>query len=198
MALVWTLWPASLGNVTNLGSRGTNIIAFGDSLTAGNGAGADEAYPVRLASRLGVPVINAGVSGDTTTAALARLDADVLDHDPRIVIVGLGGNDFLRREAAEATEANLRTIVRSIQGAGAMVILLGFEFPSLNADYAAMYERIAEEEGCVLVPGVIDGVLTDSSLRSDPFHPNARGYEVMAERVAGRLEKLVEKADAAR
>jgi lysophospholipase L1-like esterase len=192
----WALWPSRYSRIENLGSRGTSIIAFGDSLTAGYGADPGEDYPSRLSTLLGVSVINAGVSGDTTESALARLETDVLSRDPRIVIVGLGGNDFLRGAALPATEANLRAAVRKIQGAGAMVVLLGFRFPSLSANYEKMYERVAKEERCLLVPGVLAGILTDPALKSDEIHPNARGYALMADRIAAPMRKLISKARA--
>ena len=139
MLAVWALRPSPYSRVKNLDSRGSSVIAFGDSLTSGYGASAGEDYPSRLSAMSGVTVVNAGRSGDTTESALARIDTDVLARDPRIVIVGLGGNDFLRSVPLATTEANLRTNVRKIQGGGAMVVLLGFRFPSLNADYGAMY-----------------------------------------------------------
>jgi hypothetical protein len=113
---VWALRPSPYSRVTNLESRGSLVIAFGDSLTAGYGASAGEDYPSRLAAMTGVPVVNAGRSGDTTESALGRIENDVLSGNPRIVIVGLGGNDFLNGMAIQSTEANLRTIVRKIQG----------------------------------------------------------------------------------
>src|SRR5438067_9687004 len=152
LIVVVVAWPSPYAKVRNLDSRGANLIAFGDSLTAGYGANAGEDYPSRLSALIGETVINAGVSGDTTASALARLDDAVLTRDPRIVIVGLGGNDFLGGVPIATTEANLREIVRKTQGAGAMVVVLGFRFPSLSADYEAMYERVAKEEGCLLVP----------------------------------------------
>lgn len=197
LLLGWLLWPSPYGSVRNLSSRGANVIAFGDSLTAGYGAGEGEDYPSRLAALSGIPVVNAGVSGDTTATALARID-DVLDRDPRIVIVGLGGNDYLGRVDLPVTEANLREIVKKIHGSGAMVILLGFKFPSLNANYEKMYARVADDERCLLVSGVLAGILTDPALKSDAIHPNAKGYELMARRLSGPLGKLVKKANAAR
>ena len=196
--VVWLLWPSPYSRVANLDSRGSNIIAFGDSLTAGYGASAGEDYPSRLASMIGSPVLNAGVSGDTTEAALARLDADVLSHDPRVVIIGLGGNDYLRGVPISTTEANLRTIIRKINARGAMVALLGFRFPSLNANYETMYSRVGAEEKSLLIGRVLRGILTDPSLKSDEIHPNARGYQLMAERVSGPLKKLIARADKSR
>lgn len=193
--VLWLLWPSPYARVANLGSRGTNIIAFGDSLTAGYGAQAGEDYPTKLAGLVGTPVINAGVSGDTTESALARIDADVLARDPRIVIVGLGGNDFLQSVNIATTEANLRTIVQRIEGSGAMVVLLAFRFPSLNADYEAMYQRVGKDLHCLVITGVLHGILTDASLKSDEIHPNARGYALMAERVQGPMRKLMAAAD---
>jgi len=198
LLIIWALWPSPYSKVANLGSRGANIIAFGDSLTAGYGAGAGEDYPSRLSSLIGTQVLNAGVSGDTTEMALERIDRDVLSRDPRIVIVGLGGNDYLRGADIAATERNLRTIIRKIQAAGAMVVLLGFAFPSLNLDYHKMYERVAKDEGCLFLPHMLRGILTDTALKSDAIHPNARGYQLMAERIAGPCRKLIRKADAAR
>ena len=198
VVVVWALWPSPYSKVTNLASRGTNIIAFGDSLTAGLGAQPGEDFPSRLSKLIETPVINAGVSGDTTDMALERIDRDVLSHDPRIVIVGLGGNDFLRSVDIATTERNLRSIVRRIHGAGAMVVLLGFRFPSLNLDYEKMYTRVADDEGCLLIGRMLRGIITDPTLKSDEVHPNARGYEIMAERIAGPLRKLITKADRAR
>lgn len=198
VGLVWMLWPQPFSHVENLDSRGSEIIAFGDSLTAGYGAGAGEDYPTKLSEMTGIEVVNAGVSGDTTESALARLEDDVLDRDPRIVLVGLGGNDYLRSVPLSTTEANLRTIIDRIQDRGAMVVLLGFRFPSLNANYGAMYERVAEEEGALFIPDMLDGILGNPSLKSDSIHPNARGYEIIAERVSGPFTKLVRKAETER
>ena len=189
---IWALWPAP--KIANLRSRGTNIIAFGDSLTAGYGVVAGEDYPSRLAAITGIPILNAGVSGDTTDSALARIDTDVLSRDPRIVIVGLGGNDYLRGAPIATTEANLRTIIDKIHAAGAMVVVLAYKFPSLQANYEKMYERVAHDEQCLLVPDLLDGIESNPQLKSDEIHPNARGYQLIAERVAGPLQKLLKRA----
>ncbi|MGH9458430.1 MAG: arylesterase [Thermoanaerobaculia bacterium] len=194
VAAVWALWPPPASRVANLDSTGSTIVAFGDSLTAGYGAGAGDDYPSRLASALGETIVNAGVSGDTTAAALERIDDDVLARDPRIVIVGLGGNDYLRGVPIATTEANLRAIVRRIQDAGAMVVLLGYRFPSLQVDYGAMYERIADEERALLVPDLLDGILSQPALRSDAIHPNAAGYAILAARVEEPLRELLREA----
>ena len=198
IVLAWVLWPSSDLNVANLQSSGSAVIAFGDSITAGIGAGAGEDYPSQLSQRIGLTVLNAGLSGDSSESALARIERDVLARDPRIVIVGLGGNDFLRRIAMTETEANLREIIRKIQGKGAMVVLLGFTFPSLSESYEDMYERVAREEKALLIPEILEDILSSPSLRSDPIHPNASGYAEIADRIAGPFAKLLRQADAAR
>lgn len=196
VALVaWLLWPSRYAGVANLDSSGAAIVAFGDSLTAGHGAADGEDYPSVVSDATGLEIINAGVSGDTTAGALKRLDRHVLARDPRIVIVGLGGNDFLRSQPIADTETNLREIIRRIQESGAMVVLLGFRFPSLRESYEEMYERVADETNALLIEDVLDGILSNPDLRSDAIHPNARGYALMAERIAPELEALIETAD---
>jgi acyl-CoA thioesterase I len=194
--VAWILWPSPYAKVRNLMSPGTAVIAFGDSLTAGYGAQQGEDYPSVLSRLIHVPVVNAGVSGDTTETALARIDQDVLTRDPRIVIVGLGGNDFLRGVPIATTEANLRTIVQKIEGANAMVVLLAFRFPSLNENYEEMYARVGKDAQCLVIKGVLSGILTDPTLKSDTIHPNARGYAKMADRIASPMNKLLRKANA--
>lgn len=196
--LVWALWPSPFSRVRNLDSRGSEIIAFGDSLTAGYGAASGEDYPARLAGRTGIAIVNAGLSGDTTASAMSRVDGDVLSKSPRILIVGLGGNDYLQGVPIASTETNLRSIVLKFQGAGAMVVLLGFTFPSFNANYEAMYDRVAREEKCLLIPQVLKGILNNPSLKSDEIHPNGGGYDLMAQRVAGPLQGLLRKANSKR
>lgn len=198
LVLAWLFWPSPYAKVKNLASGGSTVIAFGDSLTAGYGVAKGDDYPSKLSALAGVAILNAGVSGDTTEAALARIDEDVLSKDPRIVLVGLGGNDFLRSVPITVTEANLRTIVQKIQGAGGMVVLLGFTFPSITSNYGTMYERVAEDEGCLFVPELLEGIMANPSLKSDEIHPNAPGYALMAERVDRPLKTLLANANAAR
>ena len=100
-------------------TAGTAIIAFGDSLVAGNGTTAGGDFVSVLSQRLGVPIVNAGRPGDTTASALDRLSGDVLSRDPRVVIVLIGGNDLLRRVPRQETFARVRTIVERIRARGA-------------------------------------------------------------------------------
>ena len=175
-------WP-----ITNAAPSGSNVIAFGDSLTQGYRLDPGQGWPEQLAAIIGRPILNRGVSGDTTGDALARLERDVLVEDPRIVLVCLGGNDMLRRMPADQQFENLRAIVRRIQEKGALVVLIGTEGYKImsNVDYGARYEALAKETGAVYVPDLMDGVLGDPTLMLDQIHPNAKGYEKIARRIAG-------------
>ena len=198
LVLFFVFRPSPYSKVKNLSSHGTNVIAFGDSLTAGYGAKEGEDFPSKLSSTIHLPIINGGISGDTTEMALARIDRDVTSKDPRIVLVGLGGNDYLRGIPITATEQNLRSVIQKLQGSGAMVVLLGFRFPSLTANYDEMYARVAKEEGCLLVPDMLDQILSNPSLKSDEIHPNANGYALMAQRLDKPVQKLIEAANGAK
>lgn len=191
---VWNLLPPRQQQVRNLDTPGRAVVCFGDSLTAGMGAGPGEDIASRLGSALGRAVVNAGVSGDTTAAALARVPADVLAHGPGIVVVCLGGNDFLRGVPVERAGENLGAIVRAIHDSGAMVVLGGFSFPGLAADWAGMYARVAEREGCLLVPDLLAGIAGNPDLKSDSIHPNAAGNAVMAGRLEKPLRELMRQA----
>jgi lysophospholipase L1-like esterase len=171
-------------------TSGQSIIAFGDSLVAGRGADASQDFVSVLARRLNVPIINAGRSGDTTSAALMRLDRDVLALNPRIVIVLLGGNDYLRRVPTAETFANLDTIVTRIRQRGAAVVLVGVGVGLIGDPYRAEYEALAQRTAAGLVPDILDGIIGHADLMSDSIHPNARGYAMFADRLEPTLRDL--------
>jgi lysophospholipase L1-like esterase len=185
----------SYDRIRNLRSAGQTLVCFGDSMTEGVGAGQGEDYPSVLSRLIVAPVVNAGQRGDTTAAALERLASDVLDKNPRLVIVLLGGNDFLRQVPIGDTRKNLEAIVQRIQERGAMVVITGMKLGLFTDEYGAMVENIAEKFGALLVPQVTKGILTDSKLRSDPIHPNGAGYRLIAERIAEKVRPLLERAD---
>lgn len=173
--------------IINKDPLGTSIICFGDSLTAGTGAEPGQGYPSKLAKRLARDVINAGVPGDTTASALSRLSEDVLDHDPRIVLITLGGNDLMSDVPAADAMDRLGTIISRIQDRGALVIVGGLRPPIHGRAYIEGYDQLCEDNGCVLIDNVLDDIMGKSGLMSDRIHPNAKGYEVMA----GTFEKAI-------
>ena len=165
------------------------IVAFGDSLTHGTGASADTAYPAVLASLTGLAVINAGVPGDTTASALQRLPAVLAEHQPRLVLLCLGGNDMLRKQPESTTENNLRLLVQAIRASGANVVLIGVPAPKLFGGAPDFYARIAKDMGLPLEQDIFSDVLKDNRLKSDPIHANAAGYRIVAERLAEFLRE---------
>lgn len=173
-------------------TAGTQVIAFGDSLVEGVGATPGRDFPSLLSTRIGVPVVNAGRRGDTTAAALARLETAVLSRDPRVVVVLLGGNDFLRRIPTEQTFANLDAIVGRIRARGAAVVVVGLSLGILTDRYGDRYEALARRQSAGLVPDVLDGIIGRPELMADQIHPNDRGYALMADRIEPALRGLVE------
>ena len=184
-----------LDDVRNLDSLGDTVVCFGDSLTEGVGAAPGEDYPSVLGRQLGLPVINAGRRGDTTGEALRRLESDVLERNPRLVVVLLGGNDLLRQIPLVETRQNLDEIVGRIQARGAMVVLAGMKLGLFADEYSPMFQEIAERSGALYVPQVLKGILSDSKLKSDPIHPNGTGYRRIAERLAEKIKPLLAKAN---
>jgi acyl-CoA thioesterase I len=177
------------------------IVALGDSLTAGFGLLPDEAYPALLEQRLrhagyAYRVVNGGVSGDTSAAALRRVDW-VLRARPAVVVVALGANDGLRHQSVAAMRDNLVEIVRRIQAAGARVLLVGMRVPpNYGADYArafaAVFPDVARTTRVPLVPFLLDGVAGDARLNQpDGVHPTAEGQRRLADVLWPYLEPLL-------
>jgi lysophospholipase L1-like esterase len=164
------------------GRAAEKIICFGDSLTHGTGASGGKDYPSQLSQMISGPVINAGVPGDTTARALQRLEPDVLSYSPDIVLITLGGNDLKNGIAKDVAFENLRVIVEAIQEQGADVIIGGLHIPFRDRGFARGYKKLADETGAALIPNILEGIMGNRKLMSDPIHPNDAGYKVMAER----------------
>ena len=171
---------------------GATVLALGDSLTSGVGASSDTAYPAVLQQLTGWKVVNGGVSGDTSAQALARLPGLLQQHQPALVIVSIGGNDFLRRQTASDTRTRVRQICEQARASGAQVLLVAVPELSLLAAAGrlsdhALYEEIADELRIPLHRKGWSTVLADARLRSDQIHANAAGYAQFAQ---GLVETL--------
>jgi len=177
------------------------IVAFGDSLTAGLGVAAEEAYPARLQRRLDEQrfryrVINAGVSGDTTAGGLRRVDW-VLKSRPDLVILELGGNDGLRGLNLDQTKGNLERIIKRCQDASVTVILAGMKLPpNYGAEYTkgfeAIYPALAKQYRLTLIPFFLDGVAGSATLnQADGIHPTSEGYRIIADKVLETMKPLL-------
>lgn len=171
-------------------TAGANVIAFGDSLVNGRGATAGHDFVSVLSRRTGLPILNAGRSGDTTGTALERLERDVLARNPRIVIVLLGGNDFLRRVPRDETFRNLEAIVTRVRSRGAAVVLVGISVGLITDEYGDQYDALARRSSAGFVPDILDGVIGRPDRMSDPIHPNDRGHAIIADRLEPVLREL--------
>lgn len=173
--------------------EGSTILALGDSLTAGYGADAEAAYPAVLAGFTGWQVINGGVSGNTSAQALARLPA-LMRRQPQLVLVSIGGNDFLRKVPEADTRSNIRQIVQQIKAAGVPAVLVAVPYFTTGALFGRlsehpMYEELAAELNVPLFKGAWAEVLGDKKLKSDQIHANAQGYRVFAEKMWAFLKQ---------
>ena len=187
---------SKLPEITNLNQgTGDTVIALGDSITAGYGVDSEDAYPSIVSREFGFPVLNRGVNGDTTEKALERLEKDILSQSPWLVIVGLGGNDFLKKVPKTETEENLREIVTKIHGQGGIVVLLGMNLGLFQDEYQSIYQSIADDTGCYLIPQILKGILDNPRHRQqDIIHPNKVGQELLANKIIESLNPLLEKA----
>ena len=177
--------------IANRDSQGTTIVCFGDSLTAGFGADAGKDYPSVLRDKVDLTVINAGVSGDTTADGLSRLERDVLAHDPKIVIITLGANDFMRRIDKDETLRNMAAIIDRIQERGAMVVWAAVKTGLWGDMHGGDLKKLAHEKRIVLIPDILAGILFDPRYKYDQIHPNSEGYRLMAERIYRKIEPLL-------
>ena len=197
LALLCCAWIATAGAA----ERPVRIVALGDSLTAGYQLPASEAFPARLEAALrakgvAVEVANAGVSGDTSSSGLARLDWSV-PQGTDAVILELGANDMLRGVDPAVTRTALETIVRRLKARGIEVLLSGMlAAPNLGADFAREFNRIYPElaaaHDLILDPFFVAGVVRDPKLNlNDGLHPSAAGVAVIVNRILPKVEALI-------
>lgn len=192
---LYLCWPGARWRFHNLPPSATGPwVAFGDSLTLGYG-GTEGGYPARLSQRLGVPIQNLGVAGETTSDGLKRLP-EVEALNPRVVLLCLGGNDVLQGLSRSQMFANLGLIIDRLHAGGSFVVLIGIRGPSLLGDANAEgFKELAQQKEVKHVPNILDGLLSQPSLMSDYVHPNDAGYEKIAERLEGELRPLLPKLE---
>jgi len=165
------------------------VLAFGDSLTYGTGAREEESYPAQLERLIGRRVVGAGVPGEVSATGLARLPAALEEHQPRLLLLCHGGNDFLRRLSKSQAAENLRAMIRLAKGRGVDVLLIGTPEPGITVTPPEFYAEIAAEFRIPYEGSVLGSVLRDASLKSDQIHPNAKGYRMIAHRVSEVLRQ---------
>jgi acyl-CoA thioesterase I len=197
--LVFVLILASCGDSSEKYAaipQGATVLILGDSLSYGTGASTGEDYPTLLAKSTGWNIINEGVPGDTTTGGLARLSALLEAHQPKLLIVELGGNDILHQTAPTEITQNLNSILAQAKAQGIQTILVAIpEFSPLKATFGnltdhPLYEKLATETATPLITDVFSEVLSDRNLKSDQIHANAKGYAVVSEKFSEKLKEM--------
>ena len=175
-------------HVTTIDANDT-ILAFGDSITYGFGVEEGLDYPSALSDKTGLSVLNAGVNGDTSQDALRRLPALLNEESLKLVLLCFGGNDLLQKTSKESLKSNLRTMIRAFKKQNIAVVLISVPDVSLfGLNSLNLYEELAEEENVELIENLLSHVLSKPSLKSDYVHPNAAGYEYMANEIYDYLK----------
>ncbi len=164
------------------------ILSFGDSLSYGTGASAEQSYPAVLSNLIGRTVVRSGVPGEISAGGLSRLPRVLEEHTPALVILCHGGNDLLRKLSNEALERNLKAMIALIRAAGAEVLLVGVPKPAiLGLGTAEVYRKVAGDLAVPLLDDTLADILGDTSQKSDHIHPNAAGYVALAQAIADFL-----------
>lgn len=192
LCLLWVILLAGCGArqpaLPHLGP-GDVVLAFGDSLTYGTGVDAAQSYPAQLGQIIGRKVVAAGVPGEVTAQGVARLPGVLDEVQPKLLLLCLGGNDLLHKVDATSIAANLRTMVGEARKRGIAVVLIGVPEPRLFGGVPKFYADIAAAAGVPYEGKVLKTVLFDNTKKSDPIHPNAAGYRMIAGALAGVLHQ---------
>ena len=189
---VWW-WRNAHAPVANAASKGANIILLGDSLGAAYGVGEDAGFVALTEKRFGVTILNASIAGSTTADGLDRLQKDVLDRDPKVVIIELGGNDLLQSVPRDDTRHNLEAMIQAVQKAGAAVVLVGADGPLGAGGLTTIMRDLSHQYGTACVPNILSGMMSDFRLMQDQVHPNAEGQKIMADRLVKELSRRLPK-----
>lgn len=163
------------------------ILSFGDSLTYGTGADKTQSYPALLQTTLSQKIINAGVPGEISGEGRARLPKLLAEIQPQLVILCHGGNDLIRKLNQQQIKKNLANMIETIQATGAEVLLVAVPEPNILLSPPALYQELAEKYQLNLEQEAVADILSSPELKSDPIHPNADGYRLMAEAILQKL-----------
>jgi len=189
-----TLLPA-------VSSAQSTILVFGDSLSAGYGIAREAAWPSLLQAELQrthphYKVVNASISGETTSGGIQRLSATLKEHRPNIVIIELGANDGLRGTRLDLMEKNLNGLIQQSKNAGAKVLLLGMQLPpNYGVDYTkrfkTLYPKLAQRQRIELVPFMLQGIEPEQ-FQADNLHPTAPAQPIIMENVLQKLKPMLQ------
>lgn len=198
LLLCITLTLIACSNTAKLAAipTGATVLILGDSLSYGTGAPEGQDYPALLAQHSGWNIINAGIPGNTSAQGLARLPVLLDDYQPALLMVELGGNDFLRKIDMTETESNLRAIIQAAKVKNIPTVLIAIpDYQPVKAAFGGLadhplYAKLAAETQTTLVADMFSPVLSKNALKADYVHPNAAGYQVAEESLRESLLAL--------
>lgn len=167
--------------ITNYPPKVGTVVAFGDSLVVGKGSSEGYDFVSVLAEKLQTKIINKGVNGDTTASALERVD-EIIELNPKLVILVIGGNDALQKIPSTTTFANIEKIVVALQKSGAIVVIGGVQGGIFTDRFKSEYQRIATQYQTGYVPNILNGLINRPEYMSDSVHPNDIGYPIIADK----------------
>jgi len=192
----------SLACAQNTTSAPTKILVMGDSLSAGYGIDIQQSWVNLLEKEItkkhAVQIINASVSGETSSGGNTRLPALLTEHRPNIVILELGGNDALRGQPLNLLEKNLQTMIEASKKTGAKILLAGMQIPPnygprYSNQFKALYAQLAEKNQAALIPFLLEGIGGNADLvQRDGIHPTAEAQSIIVRNVQPELEKLLQ------
>jgi lysophospholipase L1-like esterase len=174
----------------NAHNPGKDIVAFGDSLTAGYGAGEKENYPYYLSRLLGRDIVNLGVSGNTAADGAAR-KYEIARYNPYMVLIEFGGNDAILGRPLSQTKTALAEITDYAQKLGAVAVVVDTGGNFKMNPYTKIMKQLSKEKRAIFVPAIMKGIFYKPDLKSDAIHPNAKGYKLIAEKVHKKIKPYI-------
>lgn len=194
--LIFILFLPLLGACTKKplfhGSKAPDIVAFGDSLTYGLGVARENSYPAVLSKLAEREVVNLGASGNTARQGAMRAH-DIGRNMPCMVLIEFGGNDLMQNRPIEETRQALEEIIDYVHGLNAMAVIVDTGGNYQMVRYTKMMKKLAKKKRALFIPGIMDGIFSDKSLKSDILHPNEKGYEIIANKVYAELKPYLDK-----
>jgi len=167
----------------------SKILSFGDSITYGYNLKKEQNYPSKLSKLLNIEVVNSGINGNTTEDGLNRIEEEINLISPDLIILCLGGNDFIQKIPVEETKENLIKIIKIIKKKNIKIILIGTPNLNIYGFYSMdFFEDIAKKENIILNNKVLLKIIKNNNLKIDEVHPNEKGYEILSKEISKMIK----------
>lgn len=166
-----------------------SIICFGDSLTQGYGSTNNQSYPYHLQKLVNIPVVNKGITGNTTKDGLNRID-EILQFKNSLIIIEFGANDFFQQIPISETKNNMEQLIDKLTNTKNIIVLVSTEDKQLHQLYI-MLKSLAEEKKVLFINGILNEIWNNRNLFSDEVHPNSNGYKLVADKIYKNIKHLL-------